>query len=145
MIPILIRPARLGDTPFILASWLNHYKNHSYFAKRIPREVFYSSHEKVVKRIMDKSEATILLAVDPAKDDGPEVLLGFMAYEARDFERPIVHFIYVKQDFRRMGIAASLVIRSDIDITKAVFTHWTYDVDMIIRDHDGMTYNPYKI
>lgn len=145
MIPILIRPARLSDTPFILASWLNHYKNHSYFAKRISGKIFYPAHEKVVKHILAKPGATMLLAVDPARDDGPEVLLGFMIYEACEFERPVIHFVYVKQDFRRMGIAASLIIRSDIDITKTVFTHWTYDVDMIIRDHEGMTYNPYKI
>lgn len=141
-LPIVIREAKPQDVRFILSTWLNHFKNHSYFAKRITNGVYYPWHEKIAKRILGKPQTNILMATLPGD---PEVLLAFLVYERSEIDPPIIHFAFVKETWRKMGIAKELIMHSKINLHESIFTHWTYDADQLVKKFHGMIYNPYKL
>lgn len=138
---IKIRTVSPNDTNFIISTWLNHYKNNSYFAKKIRKPVFYYWHELIVKNILAK-KSTSALVVCPNDDD--EVLLGYLISEKIDTTH-IIHFCLVKQEFRRFGIAKKLLAHAQIDPRKSLFTHWTYDLDELMPKLEGIIYDPYRI
>lgn len=138
---IEVRRAKDADMPFIYANWLNHYKNYSSFAKRIRKDLFMQWHHKVVKLIVERSTCDVYVAY-PKGD--PEVLLGYLVTEQWP-DGPVVHFIFVKEAFRRFGIARSMIKHSEIPTDKITFTHWTYDMDALTKRYPEYVYNPYKI
>lgn len=77
------------------------------------------------------------------KDD-IETILGWLSYEIKE-NTPVIHFIFVKEAFRNMGVAREMITRAGIDVTKATFTHWTFPVDEIIRKYPDIIFNPYDL
>lgn len=126
----------LGDArSLIFATWLKSYQNSSLFAKGIPRETFFAQHHKVIERILERAE--VRLAVLP---DDPSVVFGWSVTEPG-----CVHYVYVKPDFRRYGIARALLAHVAGEPWR--YSHSTY----ILRDlrenkviPDTVIYDPYE-
>lgn len=134
---IKIRQVETNDMPFIYQTWLKNYKYSSSFAKNIHEDVFYPEHTKVLNHIFGK--ANFLIACF-AED--PTVIFGYFVYEPN-----VAHFLFVKQSFRKMGIATMLLKESGLELEKTTFTHWTYDLAplFVTNKLKGITYNPYMI
>jgi hypothetical protein len=126
------------DEAFIYATWLRNYKSSSYFAKRIRHAVFFSGHKKVIEFILAKPQTTTLIA--HPKDD-PNTMLGYLVCEM--VEKPTVHFTFVKEAFRKMGILRRLMEAAEIADPTFTFTHWTFPVDELIGKYPDLVYNPY--
>lgn len=143
MIPtdaVVVRPYdKSVDEDFIYSTWLRNYKHSSYFAKRIKPAVFFKEHHKVIDHIMGKPTITALVA-HPKND--VHTLLGYVVFE-RNEERSTVHFTYIKDAFRMMGIARTLYKSGEIDMGKLKFSHWTLPVDELIKKYPEIIYDPY--
>lgn len=132
-----------NDEAYLYSTWLRCYKHYSYFAKRIRSAQFFKGHEKVIKHLLAKPNVIVLVAC-PKDDD--DTILGYLAFEEGDKEsRPVIHFTFVKDAFRKMGVAKSLFKYANIDPNNIYFTHWVFDVDELIKRWDGMLYDPYKL
>ena len=147
MIPngsIAIRKYRSDiDKPFVFSTLLKNYKHSSYFAKRIKPVIFFAGHHDVVAYLVEKPNVDTFIA--HPKDD-TETILGYLTCERRAEEAlPIVHFVFVKDAFRNMGIARALFEHAKINPNEMRFTHWTYPVDDLIRKWPEMIYDPYKL
>lgn len=126
----------LGDArSLIFATWLKSYQNSSLFAKGVPRETFFAQHHKVIERILERAE--VRLAVLP---DDPSVVFGWAVTEPG-----LVHYVYVKPDFRKYGIARALLAHVAGEPWR--YSHSTY----ILRDlrerkviPDTVMYDPYE-
>lgn len=141
MIPsdsIGIRPYRPEDKNFVYSTWLNNFKHSSYFAKRIKPSIFFKGHQAVIDTLFLKSQFKVFIA-HPRGDE--DTILGYIACEPN--EPTVVHFTFVKDAFRRMGVAGALYKHTGVNWDKMIFTHWTYPVDEMIRKNPEMTYNPY--
>lgn len=137
---ITVRLAEAKDFDFIYATWLRSYRFSSQFAKKISNEVYFHWHHLVIDRIKERGGEFLIAC--PL--DEPGVILGFMCTESvQDVKN--VHFIYVKKQFRKMGVADALVDASRVDLDKVRFTHWTTDVDWMIKKFPKLTYDPYSI
>ncbi|MBU6278588.1 MAG: hypothetical protein KGN78_05035 [Actinomycetales bacterium] len=145
----------LGDArSLIFATWLKSYQNSSLFAKGVPRETFFAQHHKVIERILERAE--VRLAVLP---DDPSVVFGWSVTEpcqrisivdrdagiVRVTPESVVHYVYVKPDFRRYGIAKALLAHVAGEPWR--YSHSTY----ILRDlrenkviPDTVIYDPYE-
>lgn len=121
------------DVNCIYATWLRCYKHSSAFARRIPDRVFYEQHHAVVGRLLARAE---VLVVTPRGEPG--VILGYSVTEPS-----VIHFVYVKKPFRRMGIATALLVH--LDPNACVFTHWTEGWDFLHRKWPNAQYNPYML
>jgi GNAT superfamily N-acetyltransferase len=96
----------MGESGFVAGSWLRNYLS-SPWARPIEQDDYYRDHAQLVSQLIDRS--TIWLA-EWAGGEGDGVLLGFAVGE-RDERGPVVHYAYVKGDYRKQGIGGALVSR----------------------------------
>ncbi len=137
-LPILIRPATQGDINFIFNSWLK--SSHSTLPKafEIPHTIYYSEHHKLLETILKR--CTILVACD--KKD-PTMIYGYIVAELlHGF--PTIHYLYVKQTFRRLGIATNLLNCLDINQESVIFnSHTSPSFINNFGNKRQFIYNPY--
>ena len=136
-----IRLFQPTDLEFIMKSWLHTYKYTSNFAKRIKHSIYYKWHHMVVTNILNRPNTKTYVAALKEDDD---VIFGFLTTERMN-EEQVIHFIYIKKDFRHMGLFRLLLEASNLDLDNAIFTHWTYSMDELTKKHQGLTYDPYRI
>ena len=76
----------------------------------VPPSLSLYYHDITLKKLLPK--CTLLGACDP---DDLDVILGYICYEP-----DVLHFVYVKGGFRRMGIGSRLLREAGIDISEDV-------------------------
>lgn len=127
--------------PFIYSSWLKSYKT-SFAAKDITNKIYFYHHHKLIENIVDNG-CKVLLAVDPQDD---QVIYGYIVYELLPkFATPCVHYVYVKQPFRLLGIARNLLSATKINTNKlSVCSHIT-GIAKASTEKYNFVYNPYIV
>lgn len=120
--PLAFRAYRGSDASFVYSAWINSYKD-SERAGIIPDHVFYGVTKTVVNSLMARG-MQIILAVNPDDDDQ---LVGFIAYEPS-----VLHYCFVKDIFRRTGVAKALLEFADLGNPTAC-TFWTSDAKYLER------------
>tara|TARA_R100000808_G_scaffold3378_1_gene12099 strand:+ start:53 stop:595 length:543 start_codon:yes stop_codon:yes gene_type:complete len=110
---LLIRPLELGgrETGFVLDSWSRAVARDPIWRVEvgrrgvartpIPPSLSLYYHDIILKKIL--TNCTLLVACDP---EDPDVIWGYVAFDPKD---PVLHFVYVKGAFRRMGIGTRLM------------------------------------
>ena len=121
-----VREAKEADEACVFATWLNSYKHGAHFPRKVPDAVYFAQHHGVIERLLKRSRTVV--ATIPEDED---VILGWACYEpAMQMDGiavpAIVHYVYVKPDFRRAGVAARLL--SEVDANEAMYTHHTFVV-----------------
>lgn len=124
-----------ADQAFVYSTWLRNYKYSSYFAKRIKPAIFFAGQHKVIDHLLAKPSTKVVVACD--RNDA-DTIMGYLA-----FEPGVVHFVFVKDAYRKLGVATALFASQRIDVNQAKFTHWCFPVDELIRKFPDMTYDPY--
>ena len=110
---LILRPADSGDLAFILNSWLRSNRN-STFAKRVPNAMYFEEHHRVVTSLLARGEVVIA-----ANREDPGQIIGWACFE--EGAVPILHYVYVKQAFRGLGIARHML--SPVQKGAFVYTH----------------------
>lgn len=101
---VLLRPAAVTEAPFIFRNWLD-----SYFPEqraRLKKTVFYEGHHRLIEKLLSRSRCVVACNADDF-----DQLYGFAVGEAFGGDSLNVfalHYTYVKQPFRRMGIGTRL-------------------------------------
>jgi GNAT superfamily N-acetyltransferase len=138
---IAIIPALPVHESFIFQTWLKVYRYKSPFGKRISNTVFFDRHHKVIERILARPSSQVLCAVDPTEHS---TLYGYLAHETAS-DKHVIHFTYVKEAFRRLGIAKALFEKAGINPREACFTHRTYEFEWFEPKYTGIVYDPYLL
>jgi len=137
-LPANLRRADEKDISFIFNSWLKSYRN-SLFAKSVSNTIYFSEHHKIVEKLAKTSE--IIIACNP---DDPEQIYGYACAEKIDGIF-CLHYIYVKQPFRRLGVGNFLLNAFDRDISEpAVHTHQTKIAELLAAKFNTV-YHPYLL
>lgn len=124
---IIIRDYNEGDRNFIYGSWLHGlYFGHDWI-KEIQADIFFKEYQKIVEKIMDR--ATIKVATLP---DAEDVALGYVVYQG-----VVLHWIFVKDAWRKMGIARSLYPKEITTVTHLNKTGRT------LRIRKNLIFNPF--
>ena len=114
-----VRAAEPSDLAFIFKTWLKSYYYSSPAVLHIPPEVYFHEHHKVAERLLRKSVVPVV-----CQRSAPGVLLGFAVLE---MSTPLcLHWLYVKNAWRKMGVAAKLL--GSIDLNTCVYSHWTHAI-----------------
>src|SRR5437870_5708819 len=108
---VVVRPGRPEDLSFLFGSWLNSHWNNSSFTRRMAKSTYYSMHHRIVELLLGRG-AKVLVAC-PSED--PDTILGWLCTEDGP-AGPIIHYTYVRLNFRKMGLAAKLVRAAGIDL-----------------------------
>lgn len=89
-----------SETGFVYKSWLGSYKNH---ADVIPYSMYRKLYQALLDRVIRRPGAVVVLAVHPEHNDQ---IFGFACIER---DSATLHYIYVKENFRRSGIGADIL------------------------------------
>lgn len=130
-----LRAATESDIAFIFNSWLKCYR-HSDFAKEMQNEVYFAAQHKVIESLFKKS--TITIACNPA--DATQII-GYMCHEQQDGVL-VVHFAYVKESFRGLGVAKALLANTGHTEGPFCYTHRTHSARKFEKKHP-LVYHPY--
>lgn len=130
-LPRLIRPYRSDDLSFILSSWCRSYSE-SPNAAWVPRRVFMRVYHDYIERLLSLGQLDVQLAVDP---DNDEQIYGWSALSSG-----VVHYVYVKQLYRTLGVANEL-IAGHCPGSLIRHSHWTRACSYVV---DRLVYEPHS-
>lgn len=126
-----LRPANGTELNFILSSWIRSFKRSS-FASKIPWDIYKERQDAAIKSIM-VSGAEFTVACNPEDESQA---FGWISYH-RTPSLPVIHYIYVKEPFRRFKIATGLIASVGNDF---IYTHLTSGFERMKREG---VYDPY--
>lgn len=137
---ILVRPAKATDLNFILSGWKKSYRIGDLCAG-VGNDRYYEAQHKIIAVLLQR--ATTLIACDAA---APDVDLGFVCAEVLPGAERVLHYVYVKDDFRRHGICNMLIAGLDEmePAERTTCTHRTRKGKALMQKR-GWTYDPYVL
>lgn len=131
-----IRNGCPADVSFIFATWLKAYLFGGFVQP--PERVFYSHHHALLEAVLAHPKTYLKVACD-RKD--PDLIFGWCVWSVPD----VVHFVYVKPSWRRLGIGNALLAETGIQPRSAItYTHHT-KAGAAWAKSMGATFNPYRI
>lgn len=146
-----VEPAKVTDTAFIIDSWC---ADESVRVSRLSGEdpdVFKVGQRARILRLLSTCPCA---AIRPTKawfdaqglPHDPRVLFGWACYTSeRTTLRPIVHFVYVKGDFRGQGLADALLYAAGVRPDKGAWsTHHRQYLRKAVASR-GIVYNRYLL
>lgn len=119
---IQTRAADPEERVFITKSWLDEYRRVP-SSGTIPAHLFAKLYVPVVHHVLDNPDVTTLVA---CHSSAPSVVLGFIVTES-GFTRPVLHFLFVKPDYRGNGIAKALLAAANLNPKEPFF--YTYETE----------------
>lgn len=124
----VVRRANDTDLSLIVSTWLHGLYHSNTWFNEIEKDVFWENYRKVIEAILAYSDVNVACLPDE-----PDVILGYVVYTG-----PILHWIFVKKAFRKLGIGKTL-LPDNIN----TITHLT-DVGRALKRPEWQ-YNPFKI
>lgn len=133
--PWTIRPAVESDIPFIYSTWLRSYRLDSAIGSTCKKSVFFNGYNAILDAILSNPNAVCSVAVSP---ENSNVIYGYAVYESN-----AIHYCFVKEAFRRWGIAKSLLQAQAPHLR--YYTHRTFSLVPLMSKIDRLDYNPFLI
>jgi GNAT superfamily N-acetyltransferase len=99
-----VRPPTEKDYPFILQSWVRTYARSFEEGPLWPRAIADAVHASVQRRL-SRAGVEVAVATNPTN---PWFIFAYVVFE-RTPDGPVVHWVYVKDMYRNMGIGSDLV------------------------------------
>jgi len=140
------RAYNADDLSFISSSWGKCYYNTSVYSKLMSPQDFHAYHRPIRSNILSSKDCTII--VISAKND-PLLIVAWMCIEIPPSNQGmILHFIYVKEAFRGMGLAKELLamLEKHFDNKKnknVMYTHLTHRGSKILKSKQESFSNYY--
>lgn len=92
------------EKAFVYNSWLKSYGKSSE-ARRMSAHVYFEGYSKILDGIL--KDTFIAFALNP---DDTDQILGYAAFNYdEDINLSVIHYVYVKEAFRRLGLAKKLL------------------------------------
>ena len=146
---LLIRPLELGgrETGFVLDSWSRAVARDPIWRVEvgrrgvartpIPPSLSLYYHDIILKKIL--TNCSLLVACDPEDTD---VIWGYVAFDQVD---PVLHFVYVKGAFRRMGIGTRLLNEARLMLDEPVIVSHRTEGLFKAWPNVKWRWNPYRM
>lgn len=99
-----IRPAVEADYPFVMDSWQKATRDEPW-SGNVPNNMVAAVLQEALKQLLMRG-ARVLIACNPERSDQ---IVGWVCAEAGREAEKVVHAIYTKRPFRRMGVARQLL------------------------------------
>lgn len=93
---LITRRATGADKAFIFSSWLKSYRT---TMGDVPAALYYAGQHDIIDRILGQCDAQVL-----ASREDEATVIGWIVTSDQ-----WIHYLYIKQQFRRMGLARVLV------------------------------------
>lgn len=128
----MIRPGYPADISFMYATWLKSYRTGSGLGLLSGKHVYFLTYNLILDQILSRPRTKVLVAVN---NEDSHVIYGYLVYEPG-----ILHYVFVKEAFRRFGIARHLYGHAFKE--RPHITHLTELGRDVICTHPGFKFNP---
>lgn len=92
------------EKPLLYNAWLKSYGKSSE-ARRMSSKVYFQNYTKIIDGILE--DCYVAFALNP---DDLDQILGFVAFSYdEDINLTVIHYVYVKEAFRKLGLAKKLM------------------------------------
>ena len=139
---ISIRNAKGLDLNFIYATLINSFCVDRVGGKTCPDRIFQSEYRQVLDHILSNPLTVTRIACKP---DEPEVIYGYLIGEPPN----TLHYTFIKEDFRRLGIAAALFDNLFGHLSPICNTHETKTSRRLYmarnKQEPALIHNPYLL
>jgi hypothetical protein len=102
--PFRIRDAVEADSAFVKSAWRGTFRTAGHGVEDADPEHYHREMQRIFDRLLPS--ATVRVACDP---DDADSLIGFIAATGDE-----LHYAYVKQDFRKLGVVPAMLEGLDI-------------------------------
>ena len=133
--PFVVRDITEHDAAFVTSSWKQSYRHGAPHVKWVPAYQYFQYINDAVDGLLSRSSCK--LAVHESHHDS---IIGWVC-----FNKKAIHYVYVKQDYRQMGIGSALLKSTGLMGKPSVpITHWTEVVEKILEKepHHQFFYAP---
>lgn len=135
---LTIRHANDTDVAFIFSSWLKSFRDSGFLVRAVPNTIYFTNHHKILQNLIKRS--TVFVACDP-KDSSN--IYGYVVAETISGSF-VLHFIYVKQSFRKLGVGKALFNSFPHDGNASCCSHLTKMGEKFLLKYN-MIYHPYTM
>ncbi len=101
----IVRDLRASDVPRIFSDWLKSYRREREL-RNVSNPVFFHWQHKAVESLLTDSTVAWAILVDAAN---PEFVVGWACAQTFEGGAILLHYVYVAQTFRRLGLASRLL------------------------------------
>lgn len=119
------------DICFIYSTWLKSYRTGSGLGLASGKHAYFLTYNLIIDQILGRSDTAVWVAV---KFDEPNVIWGYAVSEPG-----VLHYVFVKEAFRKFGIARSLYQNSFN--ARPFVTHVTQDARDVMCGHPGFRFD----
>jgi hypothetical protein len=113
----VLRHLAPGDEALIFNSWLKSYKSQQDRDDTgLPGWMYWRYYHEKIESLLKSAETRVLCDMDL-----PSFIFGWICFE-RAPAFSVVHYIYVKSGFRRIGLARMMITQADLDCSSVVYT-----------------------
>lgn len=142
--PIAFRPATVDDYGFVVKSWLASYHGGTPAMRAVPWHRYKREQRAIIRDAIEREDkhGACIVACDP---DEPSTLYGFAA-GWDDIGVGVVHYAYVTQTRRSVGLARALVraLGQACGRTITTYSHTTVQGLAFTRKL-GLRYDPFAL
>lgn len=103
----------------VYSKWLRSLRYGNDFFKLIEPDAYYSVYKRYIHNVLRKPDTSVRIAV---LTDDADVALGFSI-----FQEPVLHYVHVHKDNRKLGIGRNLIppgITTITHVTKTGLSIW---------------------
>lgn len=129
--PWAIRGPEESDIPFIYATWLNSNYTDTDFRRSVRKSVYFEAYKRIIDNILLSAKVSVA-----CKSDTPSVIYGYLVTEGN-----VIHYSFVKDAFRSLGIAKSLYLHNFQQGQALECTHSTGSTKGFLNRN--ITFNPF--
>ena len=126
---------------YIMKTWgREERKNHSAL---YPDRLFYANFGAIMTALAQRSDCVVACNPDSIND-----IIGFAVGKcAPEMGVMLMHFAYVRAEFRRLGVCKEMCARLGYDSSKheLVMTHTSKTIEKINRKGRPIIYNPHSL
>lgn len=133
------RPGDSVDEPLVRSAWIASALS-GYAYRGMPRGKAESSLRECIDQALERS--VTLVVADKAR---PEHAIGWSVSEHVDDDTTIVHYVYVKQAWRRKGVGSALARAMGLLDTKRVTYSHANTTSVRIGPQRGWQYDPFTL
>ena len=102
-LPIAMRPATNLDLPFVFDNWRKSFRD-SDFAFTLTGDVYFGLQKAKMQSALESGIAIVACSPDDHDD-----LIGFIVSDTRPDSITVVHYLYVKWQYRKRGVAKQML------------------------------------
>lgn len=137
-LPISVRDAEGSDISFLFNSCLRSFRNGKLNAG-VSNSIYFTEHHKVLEKIFKR--AKVLVACETAD---PSNIYGYLCYEIIEGIF-VLHYSYVKQPFRRLGVQKALLVAANHNVANPGFYTHENPTALHMAPKLNLIYHPYLL